>query len=140
VVFANVGAVLQIRPVPGAPAHGNIRRVRATAVTATDADASPGTGPATDIQVEIHEGGTLGAPASGMGGSDLRSVPLVYSLDPVTPSLTVDSPEDVDYHVPNRDSSGAKEVLQVGVLVDATGVRPDAIIVVTLEIEPLGQR
>lgn len=107
---------------PDAPARGIIRRVRATADTAQDAQASPGIGPATDIAVQFREATGVG----GLGGATDRGTPLVYSLTPAAPALTIDSEECVDYRT---DGPGT---LRIAASVNAgTG----AVVVVTAVIE-----
>lgn len=125
-VIGLVGTLTSLAtPVITAPAGGTIKRVRATCDPTQDAEASAGSGPATDISLSIAESAT----ASGLGGSVGESVPLVYSFTPSDPSLTIDSEECIDYQVkPGRQ-------LCLSALVDAGPALGDAIMVVTLEIE-----
>lgn len=146
IVIPNVGTATRVVPVSDpivgkAWQRGVIRRVRATIDSTTDTTATPGTTAATDIHIFLAEGGSAGAPASGMGDAARRSIPYDKPVGVAPSGTTIDHGSgittmgadpalDVDYFVPEN------ERLSVGVALDLmVGGVPDATVVVTLVIE-----
>lgn len=115
----------------GVPKDGVIRRVIATADPNVDPEASTGLTGATDIQAEVRErtGATgVGGPSGALGS---QGVILVYGLTPLTPDLTIDSEEDIDYHCPWVGTP----TLAVAVALDSGHLTTPGTVVVVLEIE-----
>lgn len=120
--------------VDGAPQRGIIRRIRITLDPTVDVEATLGTGLPTDLQFEVHEGGTPGQPAVGMGGRSWRSVVYVKAMGALPIGTTIDLgsptvPLAIYYVCPE------KEPLQIAMRLDAGALPPDAVAAVTMLIE-----
>ena len=122
-----VGTAFVTANVQNAPLRGFIRRVRATVAIGVDAQAAVGALPAADIALEIREA----AAAVGMGGAADTAVVLAYGLTPTALDTSIDSHEDIAYRLP----VGGNLVVAVRVNAQPIG-EPDAIAVVTIDIEP----
>jgi len=131
-----VGDTMRWQRMPGVPEgpwSGTVRRVRATVEVAADRSAGDPSGLATDIAIQLTEGGRntpAGAfPASALGGPTATSIPLDWPLGTFG-TTTIDIPDiDRDFFLP------AGERFQVGLAVDAAPLPPVATCVVTIEIE-----
>jgi len=118
---------------PG-PWRGTIRWIRATVDPAEDPQAADPTGVATDIALQITEGGNnaipaVAGPATPMGGPQATAIPIDWPLGTFG-STTINEPDvNRGFYIPQGQR------LQVGVALDAQPIAPDATIVVTIEIE-----
>lgn len=134
VVSGPVGVAWRYETLPEGPVGpwvGRLHRVRATIDPLEDGRALDPTLVATDIGVQLTEGGSLGTPATPMGSNQRTSIPFDRPIG-FSPGITQDWPEIL------RDIIlEAGQRIRVGVIVDAAPLPPDAIMVVTLELEPL---